>query len=89
MRAPGKPRGPDCAGTYNLLLLGGLLEQSRPEIFESTSRSPDVSRRGAIRDDIARRIKRVCADLNDQEFTTLVDQMTERQLKGERRANSF
>ncbi|OLE97890.1 MAG: hypothetical protein AUG75_02960 [Cyanobacteria bacterium 13_1_20CM_4_61_6] len=69
--------------------MGGLLEREQREYFELATRSADPSRRGAIRDDIARRIKRVCADLSDQDFTTLVDEMAERQLKGERRANRF
>jgi len=69
--------------------MGGLLEQEPREYFELANRGADPSRRGAIRDDIARRIKRVCADLSDQDFTTLVDEMADRQLKGERRANRF
>ncbi|MEP6550531.1 MAG: hypothetical protein ABJB95_05075 [Gemmatimonadales bacterium] len=46
------------------------------------------SKRGeTIRLDIRRRLKRVCAQYSEEEFFKLVDQMVERQLKGERRAN--
>jgi hypothetical protein len=46
-----------------------------------------VMRRARIRDDIAQRIKNACAHLSDDEFRQLVGQMTDRQLKGERRVN--
>lgn len=46
-------------------------------------------RREAIRRDISRRLRRVCEQLSDDEFSQLVDEMTERQLKGEFRSHFF
>lgn len=47
----------------------------------------EAARRASIRADIAKRVKRACTHLSDEEFSRLVDEMTERQLKGERRIN--
>lgn len=42
------------------------------------------SRREIIRDDIAKRIRRVCTHLSDQEFATLVEAMADQKIRGER-----
>ena len=47
----------------------------------------EAARKASIRADIAKRVKRACTHLSDEEFSRLVDEMTERQLKGERRIN--
>lgn len=47
----------------------------------------EAARRASVRADIARRVKRACTHLSDAEFSQLVDEMTDRQLKGERRIN--
>jgi hypothetical protein len=44
-------------------------------------------RREAIRREIGNRVKRVCPDYSEEQIIELVDAMTERQLKAERRAN--
>jgi hypothetical protein len=48
---------------------------------------PQSARRVAIRADISRRLRRICPHYSDEEFSDLVDSMTQRQLDGERRAN--
>jgi hypothetical protein len=47
----------------------------------------EAARRASVRADIAKRIRRACTHLSDEEFSRLVDEMTDRQLKGERRIN--
>ena len=42
--------------------------------------------RDRIRDDIERRVRRVCSHLTEDEFGGLVEEMTDRQIRGERRA---
>ena len=46
-------------------------------------------RRETIRRDIDRRLRRVCPQYSEEELDQLVDQMTDNQLRGERRANRF
>lgn len=48
---------------------------------------PQSERRAALRDEISRRLRRICPDYSDEEFSELVDTMAQRQLEGERRAN--
>ena len=48
--------------------------------------SPDV-RAAKIREDIAKRLRPICANLTDEDFFALVEQMTNIQLRGERRAH--
>lgn len=47
----------------------------------------EVTKRDKVRADIAKRIRRACAHLSEDEFGNLVDSMTDRQLRGERRLN--
>lgn len=47
------------------------------------------NRKAKIRDDIAQRLRRVCSDLPETEFQGLVDEITDRQLKGERRTSDW
>jgi hypothetical protein len=46
-------------------------------------------RKTKVRDDIAQRLRRICSDLPETEFQALVDEMAERQLKGERRTSDW
>ncbi|HKR09578.1 MAG TPA: hypothetical protein VJS39_10340 [Gemmatimonadaceae bacterium] len=48
---------------------------------------PQSARRVTIRADISRRLRRICPHYSEEEFSDLVDSMTQRQLDGERRAN--
>ncbi len=41
-------------------------------------------RREMLRDDIARRLRRVCAHYSDDDFQELVESMVEKKLKGDR-----
>jgi hypothetical protein len=50
---------------------------------------PQSERRAALRDEIGRRLRRVCPDYSEEEFSELVDSMAQRQLAAERRANRF
>jgi hypothetical protein len=57
------------------------------EKYESDASSEDAffhSRRSTIRDDIAKRLRHVCAHLSDKEFAKLVETMVDQKLKGER-----
>jgi len=47
----------------------------------------EAANRETARADIAKRIRRACAHLPEEEFWRLVDSMTDRQLRGERRLN--
>ena len=54
---------------------------------EFVGASVEPNRREKIRADIARRTKRACSHLGEDDFRRLVDDMTDRQIKGELRAN--
>lgn len=45
------------------------------------------NRKAKVRDDIAQRLRRVCSDLPETEFQGLVDEIADRQLRGERRTS--
>jgi len=62
----------------------GAERESRADV---TVAQLEAARRASVRADIAKRVKRACTHLSDEEFSRLVDEMTERQLKGERRIN--
>jgi len=61
------------------------LEAERYPRIDSIEAHIEASRRIRIRDDIATRLSRACAHLPEDEFLRLVDEMTELQIKGERR----
>jgi hypothetical protein len=79
--------GPNSASPYNLFGRGAGVEAEREERASLTVGEMEAARRAGIRADISRRIKRACTHLTDDEFTRLVDEMTDRQLRGERRIN--
>jgi hypothetical protein len=79
--------GPDCASPYNLFERGAGVEAKREQRVSLTVADMEAARRAGVRADISRRIKRSCTHLADDEFTRLVDEMTDRQLRGERRIN--
>jgi hypothetical protein len=81
------PRGPECALAYYLLWPGGLVGAERESRVEFNGASIEPTRREKIRADIARRTRRACAHLGEDDFRRLVDDMTDRQIKGELRAN--
>jgi hypothetical protein len=46
-----------------------------------------IERRNKVRDDISRRLEKVCANFSDAEFSDLIETMTDRKLKGEQRGS--
>jgi hypothetical protein len=64
--------------------MSGAKREARAEV---TVAELEAARRESVRADIAKRIRRACTHLSDEEFSRLVDEMTDRQLKGERRIN--
>ena len=42
------------------------------------------TRRDMIREDIAKRLRHICSNLSEKEFTILVNSMADQKLKGER-----
>jgi hypothetical protein len=52
---------------------------------DSTLEQIHALREKAVREDIARRLKRVCSNFSDEEFEKLVALMAGRQVKRERR----
>ena len=46
-------------------------------------------RKATIREAIAQRLRRVCSDLPETEFQELVDQMADKQLRGEKRLSDL
>jgi hypothetical protein len=64
-----------------------VLGAERERSVEVADPGLEMVHRAGVRDDIARRIKKACCHLTDDQFSQLVDVMTERQLKGERRTN--
>jgi hypothetical protein len=79
--------GPDCASTYNFFARGVMLGAERESRADVTVAQLEAARRASVRADIAKRVKRACTHLSDEEFSRLIDEMTDRQLKGERRIN--
>ena len=45
------------------------------------------SLRDAIRGDISRRLKKICANFSDEDFAALVDGMTDKKIRGDRRTS--
>jgi hypothetical protein len=62
-----------------------FLEAERHVRVDSLEAHMEGARRNRIRDDIARRLRRACSHLGDDDFGRLVDEMVDRQIKGERR----
>ena len=79
--------GPDCAKAYNLVCWSGVLGAEREQDRRTADPGLDAGHRAGVRDDIAKRIGRTCTHLSDDDFSRLVDEMTDRQLTGERRLN--
>jgi hypothetical protein len=79
--------GPNSASPYNLFGRGAEVEAERDQRVTLTVAEMEAARRAGIRADISRRIRRACTNLTEDEFTRLVDEMTDRQLRGERRIN--
>jgi hypothetical protein len=61
------------------------LEAERYPRIDSIEAQLEANRRTRVRDDIAKRLGKACSHLPEDEFLRLVEEMAERQLKGERR----
>ena len=68
--------------------LGGKMA-SQPQRNLSAQDADNGIRREKVRADISRRLQPVCSHLSEREFSMLVNLMTERQLKSERRTSLF
>ena len=77
--------GPDCAGAYNKSVEGVVPMQLQKYEQSVNEDAYFKMRRDLIREDIAKRLRKVCSHLSDAEFKKLVDSMVEQKLKGERR----
>ena len=61
------------------------LGSNKQALSEPTLNEAHHLREKAVREDIARRLRRVCSNLSEEEFDSLVAQMADRQVKRERR----
>jgi hypothetical protein len=62
-----------------------LLEFERHEKAHALESHIEQSRRDRIREDISHRLERACSHLATDDFRQLVEEMVDRQIKGERR----
>ena len=79
--------GLNCATPYYHLRPGGALGAERGARVDSTDANGGPARWAKVHEDIARRTKQACSHLGEDEFRRLVDDMTDRQIRGELRAN--
>jgi hypothetical protein len=79
--------GPDCAVSDDRLLHQQWGVLTLDEHVHSDSRMAEIHslREKAVREDITRRLRRVCSNFSDDEFEGLVKLMAARQVKCERR----
>ena len=61
------------------------MESNRQRDFESEEDEYHSARKEAIRADLVRRLRSVCANLSEEEFSKLVNTMTEQKLRSERK----
>lgn len=60
------------------------------DLFRGDSAVPYISQRKAkIRDAIAQRLRRVCSDMPETEFQQMVEDIADKQLRGERRLSDI
>lgn len=67
----------------------GVLSPQRERSWDFPENDSFARRREKVRADIALRISRVCANFSEQQLAELVDLMVDRQLRAERRENTF
>lgn len=61
------------------------LEREDPAATDKALADLHAQREQTVRDDVARRLRPVCADLPEDDFMELVRQIAERQIRQERR----
>ncbi len=60
------------------------------DFFRGDAQAPYHSQRKAtIREAIAARLRRVCSDMPETEFQSLVDEIADKQMRGERRLSDL
>jgi hypothetical protein len=64
--------------------MSGAEKKSRADV---TVNELEAARRATVHADIAKRVRRACTHLSDEEFSRLVDEMTDRQIRAEHRIN--
>jgi hypothetical protein len=62
------------------------MQADRQRDFATDENAYQATRKEAIRVDLVARLRRICANLSEEEFNKLVDAMTEQKLRGERRS---
>jgi hypothetical protein len=82
-------RGPNCAVSYfvSLSKVPPILESDNHAFRDAGLGEVHSLREKAVRDDIARRLSRVCSNFPKEDFEKLIRAMAARQLKCERRQN--
>jgi hypothetical protein len=61
------------------------MESNRQREYATEEDEYHSARKEAIRVDLVRRLRSVCANLSEEEFSKLVDTMTEQKLRSERK----
>lgn len=83
--APSGASGPDCAVTYDFFSPPKPLESREKVYTDPTTSELHALREKEVREEIARRLRRVCECFSEEDFEKLVRKMAERQLRDERR----
>jgi hypothetical protein len=79
-----KVRGPNCATANDLITQECALGIAERDARPSVDNEVLSNRKEVVRKDIARRLRKICAHLSDEDFERLVEMMAEQKLKGER-----
>ena len=61
------------------------MDPSRLHDHDAQEDSYHADRRGTIRADLVRRLGKICANLPEADFQSLVERMTEQKMRGEQR----
>ena len=64
------------------------MEQERYRLWAAEEDAFNSRRKDVIREDLARRLKNICANFPEDDFRALIDEMAERKLKGERKGSA-
>lgn len=64
-----------------------MAANSRRESASDEEDAFESSRKDAIRADISRRLRKICANLSAEDFDTLVEGMAEKKIRGDRRTS--
>ena len=74
--------------TVSVFVFGNFVDLE--DYFRSDSARPyDSQRKATIREAIAQRLRRVCPTMTETEFQEMVDDIADKQLRGERRLSDI